>query len=340
MNADRRCWCGSLAVEPFADGYGRCAACDTLVSQVEPLQSGAVRDDDADFYGRSYFHEHQQRHGRASIEVRSRSDLAERSAFWLRALLEYRLPPGRVLELGCGHGGFLKLVRDAGFDVLGLDLSPSVLDYARRTFGIDVVRGPLEETDLPAGSFDVVAAFDVLEHVPDPLETVRAAAALLRPGGLLVVQTPRYSGDSHAALRAREDPFLAHLNPGVHVHLLTADGMRALFARAGLPDTHFLPPLFAYDMFAVAGRAPIAAVEPAERVAALERAPSGRVVQALLDARQHVDEYRRAAEERLGVIAGLKAACDERLALIERLQAECDRRGAALDALRAPPPPD
>ena len=171
-----------------------CVACGTLVSQAHlaPEQVG-VDDDVGDFYGREYWFSHQrERLGLPDIEDRARLDLPERCLYWLRTLLAYKLPPSRTLELGSSHGAFVSLLRYAGFDAVGLEVSPWVVDYAQRTFRIPVLSGPIEQQQLPAQSFDAVILNDVLEHLPDPRATVRASVSLLKPDGVLLVQTPRY----------------------------------------------------------------------------------------------------------------------------------------------------
>lgn len=100
----------------------------------------------------------------------------------------------RLLELGCGYGFVLSTLEEkAGFDrVFGADLSrPSLHSASGRLAG----RVPLAQVDAAsppfrAGIFDAICITEVLEHVPDPPGILRAAAALLAPGGVLVVTAP------------------------------------------------------------------------------------------------------------------------------------------------------
>src|SRR5260370_288880 len=151
----RPCWCGNAELAPFSPEYLTCRRCGSLVSLcgLTPDQV-QVRDDGADYYGKSYWLEHQTDELKLpSIEERAFSDLAGRCVYWLRNLLRYCLPPGRVLELACAHGGLVALMRSAGFDATGLEVSPWVVDFARETFQIPTICGPLEEQRLEAGSF-------------------------------------------------------------------------------------------------------------------------------------------------------------------------------------------
>src|SRR6185503_8503899 len=115
---ERLCWCDKSSLVTFSPDYAVCQHCGTLVSQVGlSVEQLTVRDDDQDFYGREYWLSHQRQDlGLPDIYARARSDLPERGLYWLRTLLSYKLPPARVLELGSSHGGFVALLRWAGFD--------------------------------------------------------------------------------------------------------------------------------------------------------------------------------------------------------------------------------
>lgn len=104
-----------------------------------------------------------------------------------------RLPqePDRVevVDVGCGDGFFLSLV--PGKRKRGLELNPAAVQRARAK-GLDVREGLL--SDLPEQSADVITLFQVLEHVPRPVEVLRDAARALRPGGRLFIAVPNNDG--------------------------------------------------------------------------------------------------------------------------------------------------
>ena len=153
MISARPCWCGNADLVPFNDDYLRCVRCETLVLRCETsAAAGRVDDDGKDFYGRDYWFGHQQELGFADIRERARQDLPRRCLHWLRTVLRYRLPPGVTLELGCAHGGFVAMLRSAGFDAHGLELSPSIAEFATRTFGVPILTGPVEEQAIEPGS--------------------------------------------------------------------------------------------------------------------------------------------------------------------------------------------
>ena len=84
----------------------------------------------------------------------------------------------RLLDVGCGFGGFVDLMRTRGWDAEGLDPSPSVVEAAARK-GRIVRLGMLEEFSADHGPYDAVTMFYVLEHLPDPMGALRKAASLL-----------------------------------------------------------------------------------------------------------------------------------------------------------------
>jgi SAM-dependent methyltransferase len=106
------------------------------------------------------------------------------------ALLDLLPPGGRLLEIGCACGFLLVAARERGFAVEGVEVSRWAAEYARREYGLDVKTGTLAEVDLPQGAYDAVVLADVIEHLVDPVETVRVSARLLRPGGRLLILTP------------------------------------------------------------------------------------------------------------------------------------------------------
>lgn len=99
-----------------------------------------------------------------------------------------------VLDAGCGVGyGSALLAASGALSVLGVDVAAAVIDYAQQRYqaaNLAFARHDVTDLPLPAASFDVIVSFEVIEHIAEPAQLVRQAAALLRPSGVFVLSTP------------------------------------------------------------------------------------------------------------------------------------------------------
>jgi 2-polyprenyl-3-methyl-5-hydroxy-6-metoxy-1,4-benzoquinol methylase len=281
------CWCGNKDFLPFSDEYVFCENCKTLVlKEWTGAELFSVQLDDQDFYGKQYWFEHQVDDlGFGNILKRSRTDLPNRVLHWLDTLLKYKLPPGSTLELGCAHGGFVSVLQWAGFHATGLEMSPWVVDFARQTFQVPMLLGELEKQDLPAASLDAIILIDVLEHLPDPSATMSRCLELLKPDGILLIQTPRYpEGRTYQEMLDAQDPFLLQFKPPEHIYLFSQSSVKELFQRLGANHLFFEQAFFSqYDMFLVVSRSPLSGHTQEEIDQSMLATPGGRMILALLD---------------------------------------------------------
>ena len=98
-------------------------------------------------------------------------------------------PPGRLLDIGCGYGFFLKMAEEHGWEAVGVDLDPKGIAYAKGRLDVNAILGDLRDVHLPDSSFDLVTLWNVVECVPDPLELLRQLRPLLRDGGTIFIRT-------------------------------------------------------------------------------------------------------------------------------------------------------
>jgi 2-polyprenyl-3-methyl-5-hydroxy-6-metoxy-1,4-benzoquinol methylase len=313
-----KCWCGSAQFHDFSPDYAQCASCNTLVSRGGLKQSEVtVNDDESSFYGKNYWLSGMQEAGKElpDIHARARGELIERDIYWLRTLLTFLRPGGKLLEVGCSHGGFLALARHAGFDITGIELSPWVCDFAKNTFDVPAICASVEDAGLSPSSYDVIALMDVLEHFPDPEKSLAACAKALTGDGVLLVQTPCHQpARGYSQLRDVDHPFLRMLLPREHVFLFTESSVRALLAKIGFAHVVFQPAIFsAYDMFFLASR--IAIPEPAFSLSEKElgNSPSGRMTLALLDLAKERDVFLRELQNAHQALQGLSEQLQSRL---------------------------
>lgn len=106
----------------------------------------------------------------------------------------YHLPrgTGKLLDVGCASGTYLARMRDLGWQVMGLDKSDLAAERARATYGLDVEVGELNAcTQLPGAPFDLITAWQVLEHVENPRRALANLRELLAPNtGRLLLTVP------------------------------------------------------------------------------------------------------------------------------------------------------
>jgi 2-polyprenyl-3-methyl-5-hydroxy-6-metoxy-1,4-benzoquinol methylase len=158
-----------------------------------------------------------------------------------RALFEQRYeevlsrlePPGRVLDVGCGTGDFLRVCKEHGWDTVGVDVSPFAAKVCgERTQG-PAFAGRLQEQPLEAASFDVVHMHHVLEHVADPVGLLRYVRSLLRVGGHLVVEVPNERNLINLAMRLLGKPVLPSDRPPTHLLFFAPASLRRTIVDAG-----------------------------------------------------------------------------------------------------------
>lgn len=101
-----------------------------------------------------------------------------------------------VLDVGCGPGCFLDECRRRGAYIKGVDLSTAAASLAKKYFNIDIINKPIDKAiragDIRSGGFDMIFAFEVLEHVRRPEEFLRDLFGLLSPGGSIYISTPNF----------------------------------------------------------------------------------------------------------------------------------------------------
>ena len=223
---------------------GQCPQCGLrgLVVQPAPHEFAAL-------YAGAYFEGGDVRCGHVGDYFAARPGLMREATGLIEDVLEparpralHGRPGGRLLELGCAAGALLEAARDRGWSVQGVEYSAAAAAEAAR-HDIPVSVGGLEDARLPAASFDVAFAGDVLEHVPDPAAVLEGLARVLVPGGGLVVRGPMATHSiartlglvTTAALgrtrRLREPPY--------HLWEFTPGPLRRLVTRAGFDVESF-----------------------------------------------------------------------------------------------------
>ena len=171
----------------------------------------------------------------------------------------------KVLDIGCGGGLFLSMLKQEGAEVIGIELSDSRAQYAKTRHNLEIHKHPIE-SDLwqegYANHFDAVTLWDVIEHVNYPYQTLQSAVNVLKKDGLLFIDTPARDSFYHQfgeiTYRLSGGKFPTFLNAMYSSHLFghkqifSTTEMKALFEAIGLEiiELHvFHEVTFPYDFY-------------------------------------------------------------------------------------------
>jgi SAM-dependent methyltransferase len=136
---------------------------------------------------------------------------------------------GKLIEIGCAYGFFLQEAKRY-FDVAGIEFADDAAAHGRRN-SLDVRTGVADESTLAEfGNADVFVLLDVIEHLPEPYETLSLCARHLKPGGIIVLTT----GDFASPVARWSGPAWRLMTPPQHLWFFTPGSFRALASRLGL----------------------------------------------------------------------------------------------------------
>jgi SAM-dependent methyltransferase len=171
-----------------------CGQCGLLRLSPQPTNAEL-----AAYYPATYWFDPGQSAAGRFEETYRRTVLRDHVGFVAKALRN-AAGQGPVLDVGCGGGLFLGMLRERGFRVLGLDLSTEAAALAARRHRIPAIAGDLTAAPIAPESCAAITMFHVLEHVHQPRDYLAEARRLLRPGGRLIVQVPNAASWQFALL--------------------------------------------------------------------------------------------------------------------------------------------
>ncbi len=137
---------------------------------------------------------------------------------------------GHLLEVGSSYGHTLAIARDRGWQVAGVELSPTSSDHARATFGLEIHNCDLLEAPFPEGNLDAAILWHVLEHTRMPRVQISRLRNLLRPGGVLALRVPNIESFG-ARVGGRSWPWMC---PPTHLWYFSPRTLPRLLEKCGL----------------------------------------------------------------------------------------------------------
>lgn len=163
----------------------------------------------------------QQRIDKETLQVRDYTDT--------KAFLNNRFPnQGNLLEIGSGFGFLLNFFRQDGWQVTGIEPNEALCRYAESELKLSSLPLPLEKTAIADQSQDAILMIHVIEHVADPFACLEKVYQVLKPGGIFVLETPRYDTLMFKLLGKRE----RSLSCEGHIYFFTSDTLTQMATKA------------------------------------------------------------------------------------------------------------
>ncbi len=182
--------CGSEQTTPEFDKSGftgvRCSRCGLVFIRPRPDSQYLEKE----VYNEGYFNA-ERGYGIEDIEGRAKIQSKKR-ALSLFDEIEKTTSKGTLLDIGCAAGYFLEEASRRGWTANGVEISKFAAEKAGLKNRFNIYIGDFINLDIPANKFDLVLMLDLIEHLTSPVEGLKKAFAALKPGGLLVIETPNY----------------------------------------------------------------------------------------------------------------------------------------------------
>lgn len=193
--------CGGTTFESVSDQdrHGKplrsvlCLGCGVITN--DPIPSD---EDLAKFYRTDYRVEYKGSHEPRMRQVWRNFDRIEEHLLANRDI--YR-PVKTCLDLGSGSGEFMFLAAAMGMDCLGVEPNEGYAQYAKQKLGLNVLNQTLETSDFAAGSFDLIRLSHVLEHMRDPVRSLKVLHGWLGDEGVLYIEVPNIEADGQNKMR-------------------------------------------------------------------------------------------------------------------------------------------
>jgi SAM-dependent methyltransferase len=144
-----------------------------------------------------------------------------------------RRNPGRLLEIGCGNGRRLAMLRKLGWEVEGQEIDPLAAAQCKKKYDLGIHMGILESLGLPDDVYDAVILNHVIEHVHDPVHLLKECRRVMKSDGVLTVVTPNLSGYGHSYFLSR----WRGLEPPRHLYLFSPSNLQKIAEKAGFSRT-------------------------------------------------------------------------------------------------------
>lgn len=148
----------------------------------------------------------------------------------------------RIIDIGCGSGVFTQLLREAGYHVVGLDISPKLIERGKNIYpGLELIVGDAENLPFANETFDGVLLSGIVHHFPDPQQLAAETYRVLRPGGRFMAFDPNRMNPFMYLYRDRSSPLYSSVGVTENERPLLPKQAAVVFKNAGfLVTTDYL----------------------------------------------------------------------------------------------------
>lgn len=201
-----------------------CKSCGLMYAnpRIQEADNVLIENYDPDFVLSAIVNQDSQRLEKEALQVK---DYEVTRKF----LHEHYPDKGTLVEVGSGLGYLLNYFKQDGWNVVGLEPNVGMCRYAESEFGIKIIPTILEKAGIADRSADAVLMMHVIEHVSDPCSTLQEVYRILKPGGIFVMETPRYDTLMFKLLGKRE----RSLSCDGHIYFFTTKTLEKLATKAG-----------------------------------------------------------------------------------------------------------
>lgn len=204
--------------------YFRCLSCHLLYQSPIP-----ATDQREELYSAtSYYTKDGSENSNVGFSDYARFDHATFAQTQLKELARFRTQKGTILDIGCATGEFLLNAQQEGWRGLGIEVSRWAAAEARKK-GVEIIGSDLLTARIESHSVDVITLFDVLEHFHDPMSYLRECQRILKPGGILLIETPNTRSFALRVFRTRSKL----LQPDIHLTLFSPQNLRRALTTCG-----------------------------------------------------------------------------------------------------------
>jgi len=199
--------------------FQKCRSCGVLLQNPQPEPQALIDRYDEEYFSYEIENEKAFHHlmelGLGDIEF------AKRTASW-------KPEDKTFLDIGCATGMLLEARMKQGWQVKGVEVCKPAVEYGRKTRGVDIFHGTLEDSSLPEDSFGFIHFSHVIEHIPDPAAFLREVRRVCRKDGLVAITTPNWWSLQGILFRKNWRSAIAD-----HVYLFSRKTLTQLLAQAG-----------------------------------------------------------------------------------------------------------